>query len=167
MKMIVHDLSEEEFLSLGHNPSKEIMIISDNGKIHNCIGCYGCWIKTPGICVMKDGYQNMGALLSKCDELTIISKCIYGSYSPFIRNIWDRSMSYLLPYFVTKKGETHHRNRYAHQFSLSVHFYGDDITEAEMATARKLVVANSKNFYSIGNMVYFHKDLQAVGEALN
>lgn len=163
MRLIVHDLSEQEFASLHQNPTAGTVVLSDNGKIHPCVGCFGCWIKTPGRCVIKDGYQNMGELLAKCDEL-IISKCIYGSYSPFIRNVWDRSISYLLPYFVIRSGETHHRNRYAHFFSLSVHFYGNDITQDEKKTAARLVAANSKNFYSTGNQVYFHQDPQEIGE---
>ena len=165
MKMIIHDLSPQEFESLHQGPDANTIVLSDNGKIHNCIGCFGCWIKTPGRCVLKDGYQNMGELLSKCDHLTIISKCVYGSYSPFVKNVLDRSISYLLPYFVTVNGEMHHQKRYDHRFSLSVHFYGDDITQAERQTARKLVAANSVNLYSMGNRVTFHNNPLAVGEA--
>jgi hypothetical protein len=105
-------------------------------------------------------------LLSKCEELIIISKCIYGSYSPFVRNVLDRSIPYLLPYFVTKNGETHHQNRYEHRFSLSVHFYGNDVTPAEKITAGNLVAANSVNLYSTGNKVYFHNNLQTIKEGL-
>ncbi len=166
MKMIVHDLQQQEFAGWVDDPNAELMVISDNGTIRQCMGCFGCWTKTPGVCVIKDGYQNIGELLSKCDELIIISKCTYGSYSPFILNVLNRSISYMLPYFVTKNGETHHRNRYDNQFALSVHFYGDDITEAEMGTARNLVAANSMNLYSIGNNVYFHNSLQNVKEVV-
>lgn len=166
MKIIVHDLQEQEFAGLYDNQNADITVISDNGTIRNCIGCFGCWTRTPGVCVLKDGYHNMGELLSKCHELTIISKCMYGSYSPFILNVLNRSISYVLPYFVTKNGETHHRNRYDHKFALSVHFYGDDITETEMQTARTLVEANSVNLYSIENKVFFHNSLHAVKEVL-
>ncbi|MRN56344.1 flavodoxin family protein [Paenibacillus monticola] len=166
MKIIVHDLQQQEFAGWVDDPNAELTVLSDNDTIRQCMGCFGCWTKTPGVCVIKDGYQNIGELLSKCDELIIISKCMYGSYSPFILNVLNRSISYMLPYFVTKNGETHHRNRYDHQFALSVHFYGHDITEAEMGTARTLVAANSMNLYSIGNKVYFHNSLQNVKEAV-
>lgn len=164
MKMIIHDLNQQEFQSLDLKQDVYTTVISDEGTIRNCIGCFGCWIKTPGICILKDGYQNMGELLSKCDDLIIISKCIYGSYGPFIRNVLDRSISYLLPYFVTVNGETHHRKRYAHKFGLSVYFYGNDISESEKATAKALVAANSMNLYSTGNKVYFHENLQTIKE---
>lgn len=167
MRLFAHDLNAQELVLLHRYLPDDAVVISDSGEICNCTGCFGCWIKTPGRCVLKDGYQNMGELLAKCDEFVIISKCIYGSYSPFIRNIWDRSISYLLPYFVTRQGETHHQNRYDHHFRLSVYFYGDDVTTAEKETARELVAANGRNFYSVGNRVCFYNNFHEVGEALN
>ncbi|RCX20718.1 hypothetical protein DFP94_103451 [Fontibacillus phaseoli] len=166
MKMIVHDLPPQEFAALYDDKKEDVTVISDNGTIRKCTGCFGCWIKTPGVCVLKDEYQNMGELLARCDELIIINKCVYGSYSPFILNVLNRSISYILPYFVVKNGETHHRKRYPQYFDLSVHFYGDDITEAEKETAKALVAANSVNFYSRSYKVNFHNKLQAVKEAL-
>lgn len=162
MKIIIHDLNPQDFTSLNLIKEVNTIVISNNGTIHNCIGCFGCWIKTPGRCVLKDDYNNMGELLSKCDELIIISRCMYGSYSPFIRNILDRSIPYLLPYFVKKNGETHHQNRYKSQFTLTVHFYGDDITKGEQETAKDLVAANGVNFYSSENKVYFYNNLQSI-----
>ncbi len=167
MKIIIHDLDGREAELPGRDQDGSTVVISDNGGIRKCIGCFGCWIKTPGKCVLKDGYENMGELLAGCDRLVVVSRCVYGSYSPFVVNVLNRSISYLLPYFSTKNGETHHRNRYDNKFSLSVHFYGEDITETEKETARKLVAANSVNLYSIDNKVYFYNSVQAaVKEAL-
>ncbi|WP_058300244.1 flavodoxin family protein [Gorillibacterium timonense] len=160
MKMLVHDLEQREFETWYGEVDADTIVVSDNGRIRHCIGCFGCWIKTPGVCVLKDGYQQMGERLSKCDELVIVSRCLYGSYSPFVRNVWDRSIPYLLPYFATLNGETHHKNRYDNHFELNVHFYGDDITEAERETAKSLVAANAINFYAKENHVHFHNSLQ-------
>ena len=89
MKIIIHDLDKQEYNSFVQMYNTNTTVISDNGTIHNCIGCFGCWLKTPGRCVLKDGYEDMGKLLSQCEELIIISECIYGSYSPIIRNVLD------------------------------------------------------------------------------
>lgn len=166
MRMIVHDLPEQEFAGWTDGGQGGLTVISDNGTIRQCMGCFGCWTRTPGVCVIRDGYNNLGELLSRSDELIIISKCMYGSYSPFVLNVLNRSISYVLPYFVTRNGETHHRKRYDHNFALSVHFYGEGITEAEQGTARTLVGANSVNWYSTGNHVYFHNSLDSIKEAL-
>ena len=56
MNVIIHDLQQEEFQSLFKNINKDTYVISNNGKIKNCIGCFGCWIKTPGRCVINNGF---------------------------------------------------------------------------------------------------------------
>ncbi|SFU32108.1 hypothetical protein SAMN04487886_100639 [Clostridium sp. DSM 8431] len=156
--MVIHDLEPEEAEKLNF-PVKENMIINKKENIHNCIGCFGCWVKTPGKCVIKDNYSNMGELLSKRDELVIISECFYGGYSPFIKNILDRSISYLLPDFLIRKGEMHHKSRYKNKLKLKVYFYGDNITDLEKKTAIKLVNANSDNLNAkVGLIMFLSKD---------
>ena len=144
MRLIVHDLTEEQ--------AKEILpqdtdtrIIGNDGTIHHCIGCFGCWVKTPAQCVIRDNYGDMGELLSKCDELIFVSKCCYGGFSPFVKNVIDRGISYSHPYFTIRSGEMHHKRRYENHFRFSALFYGTDITEQEKKTAENLVHANALN----------------------
>lgn len=146
MKVIIHDLKNEQFQALFPNLNKDTHIIFDNGKIKHCVGCFGCWIKTPGTCVIKDGYEHTGAILSQADKVIIISQCVYGGYSPFIKNIIDRSISYVLPFFNTINGETHHQPRYQNKYQLSVYFYGEAISSQEKSVAQSLVKSNSINF---------------------
>lgn len=147
MNVIIHDLEEAVFQTSFEHIKADTLIISDNGKIRNCIGCFGCWVKSPGKCVIKDGYDNMGEILSKAQKIIIISQCCFGGYSPFVKNILDRSISYLSPFFKTRHNETHHRQRYKKDLSLSVYFYGENISPNEIKTAKNLVAANSRNFY--------------------
>lgn len=160
MKLIIHDLEKEEFEKLLSSDINEVVILSDDERIHNCIGCFGCWIKTPGTCVIRDKYGDMGELLSKCNEVTLISKCVYGSFSPFIKNVLDRSISYVHPYFKIKNGEMHHRRRYKNNVNLNVIFYGDSITEKEENTAKGIVKANCINLYWNLTNISFTKDIK-------
>ena len=146
MNILIHDLSDEQFQELFPKANNDIYIISDTKTIRHCIGCFGCWIKTPGKCVLKDGYDNMGELLSRSEKLTIISQCFYGCYSPFVKNVLDRSIPWMLPFFKIKNNETHHKRRYQNDMQIAVHFYGDTAAE-ERETAKKLVRANCINFY--------------------
>jgi multimeric flavodoxin WrbA len=154
----MHDLSESQFKQIVPSINQETTVIADNGKIRACIGCYGCWLKTPGVCVLKDGYQNFGQLYAKTNEMIVISKCVYGSYSPFIKNVWDRSISYVLPYFVKINNETHHKLRYNNKFDLKVYFYGDT-TEIERDTAQKLIKANCVSF-GVNPLIHFHNTVE-------
>ena len=89
MNILIHDFSDKRFQELFPETNNNVYIISDTGTIRHCVGCFGCWIKTPGKCVLKDGYDNLGELLSKSEKLTIISRCFYGCYSPFVENVLD------------------------------------------------------------------------------
>ena len=117
MKLIISDVKDLPIKSDDKNN-----VINNDGNLHHCIGCFGCWIKTPGKCVIKDNYSNMGQLLSRCDELILISKSTYGGFSPFIKNVLDRSISYISPNFVTRNGEMHHKRRYDNVISISAYF---------------------------------------------
>lgn len=160
MNIVIHDLRNEQFQSLFPKAGRNTHIISDSGTIRNCIGCFGCWIKTPGRCVLKDGYDNMGELLSQANSVLIISKCYYGCYSPFIKNILDRSIPYLLPFFRIKNKETHHQKRYKNNLQFSVYFYGENITAQEKETAKNMVKANCVNFGAKHYNVSFLRTLE-------
>lgn len=155
MYTIIHDLKDEIFEEIFPELKNNVTIISDNGKITPCTGCFGCWIKTPARCVIKDGYENMGEVLSKTERLIIISRCCFGGYSPFVKNVIDRSISYLLPFFKIKDGESHHRGRYKNKFSLHVYFYGSDMTRGETEAAKETVKANGKNLNASEEKVFF------------
>lgn len=150
------NVSESQEIEITTN--KKIYVIYDDNKIKSCTGCFECWIKIPGKCKIKDNYENLGKIYSKAKKITIISKCCYGSYSPFVKNVLDRSIPYLLPFFKFKNREMHHSTRYKTKFNLNVYFYGENLTEKEKETAEKMVEANVvnldiKNF----NISFFEK----------
>jgi len=139
MNIIIHDREELNVKNILKDNTIETKVISDNGKIKPCTCCFACWIKTPGQCIIKDGYDNMGELLSKCGKLIIISRNYYGGFSPFVKNVLDRSVCpFILPYFETDGTETRHPRRYKNKIDYSVHFYGKT-AENEKETAEKLV----------------------------
>lgn len=122
MDILIHDVNDQESKRVFHDISKNAHIISDTGSIKNCVGCFGCWIKTPGKCVIKDGYENLGEIFSRADNIIVVSECFYGGYSPFVKNILDRSISYLLPFFKIWNNEMHHQKRYKNNFKFISYF---------------------------------------------
>ena len=153
MNLIIHDLSKEQWEALAFPLKEETKIIDNSGKI-----------KMPGRCVIPDEYLRMGELAAKAEELTIISKCSFGSYSSFVKNVLDRSISYVLPFFEIREGEMHHRKRYDNQFLMRVIFYGSDITEEEKETAKELVKANAVNLHGKVKEVLFVESAEKIGE---
>jgi multimeric flavodoxin WrbA len=161
MNILITDADNLEDKIVSPNGLADFTVISDNGRIRPCVCCFSCWVKTPGECVIKDGYENMGTLLAKCSRLFVLSECFYGSYGPFVHNVMDRSIPYLTPYFKTINGETHHLNRYDNEIEFTVFFYGD-ITEREKKTAEKLVKANGVNIFVKKTEVFFFERLTDV-----
>ena len=144
MKLLIHDYNNEEWSKVATN-YEGWKIISDDGNIRPCIGCFGCWLKTPGQCVIKDGYDQMGKLIHEADEVLIISKYTYGGFSGFIKNVMDRSIGYLLPFFRIYKGEMHHKPRYKEHKKIRFVFRGAGLTVEDKAKACKYVEAVAKN----------------------
>lgn len=161
MKLIITDIKDFNLPIEGAHK-----IISPQSDIRPCIGCFGCWVKTPGTCVIHDGYENTGIDMSKCTELILISQCYYGSTSPFVKMVQDRAISYIHPDFVIRKGEMHHKRRYQNVISLSAHFYGETITESEKKTARSLINANADNYDAQVKAVCFYRSIKELEDAI-
>lgn len=162
MRIIIHDLSPEEWNTLPVTSISDDLIVSDQGDFNTCIGCFGCWLKTPGLCIIKDGYHGLPAFLGLADELIILSRNFYGSYSPFVKTVIDRCIGYMLPYFRKTQGEMHHKPRYLEQLKLQVIFYGENQSDEEMATARDFVKRESINLNAKKATVYFVTTLAEV-----
>ena len=166
MTVVSHDLDRHTWEQFANVPP-DASVISDDGSIKRCIGCFGCWVKTPGQCVIADEYQKMGELLGCADELVIISRCSFGSYSSFVKNVMDRSISYVLPYFEIRGGEMHHKARYKNHIRMRAYFYGDAVTEDEKCTAKQLVAANADNFQGIVEDVLFVDSAEELVEVIS
>lgn len=159
MRLLIHDLREDDFTGLLPHIPEDIRIVSDDHTFRSCIGCFGCWVKTPGACVIRDQYGDMGERIAKCDEVMIISKCFYGGFSPFVKKVLDRSIPYIHPDFQIRNGEMHHKRRYDNYFDMKVWFYGENITEQEKQTAKRLIKANAINLLCEVKEVAFVRDV--------
>lgn len=145
MRVIVHDLPKEQWEKLSLDIRPDDIVVWDDGTIRPCTGCFGCWFRTPGRCVVPDSYQKMGENIAKATDWILISRNTFGGFSSFIKNVLDRSISYVSPFFTVRDGEMHHMLRYKRAVGFSATFYGEDMTKEEKDTAWKLVYANARN----------------------
>ncbi len=152
--LLIHDLSEAEWERCAEE-YKDWTVISDNGNIRPCIGCFHCWTSGTGTCVFKDGYENMGKLIHEADELVIMSRYTYGGFSSFVKNAFDRCIGYVLPEFETAYGEMHHKKRYAEDKPVTFRFRGSGLGEEEKEKARQYVSALCRNLRGTVKEVIF------------
>ena len=159
MKLIITDIKD-----LAVRVTGDHKIIKPDAAVKHCIGCFGCWIKTPGECIIKDGFHSTGRVMGKCEELIMISECLYGGFSSFVKKVQDRAISYVRPDFAIVNDEMRHRRRYFNKIRISAYFYGENITEEEKITAENIVKANAKNFYAVVEKVVFLKNPSELAE---
>lgn len=103
-KVIIHDLMGDD-LNLIPTATDDCYVVDANAKASHCVGCFGCWLKTPGICVLKDEFQHLGVILPQSKEIIIISQGCYGGYSPNVKKVLDRSIALSLPFFYLSRLE--------------------------------------------------------------
>ena len=78
------ELEKEGFLEAGKEgdagKKKEVYEIVEAGdsKISSCIGCNYCWLKTPGICSIKDDYEGILKKMVHADQIWVISETALG-----------------------------------------------------------------------------------------
>lgn len=145
--LLIHDLNVEdskEIVSLLPKGSKVLSKEIDN--IKGCLGCFNCWTKTPGRCIIEDSYTEMPKYILEGGTFIIITKIKYGCYTSYVKNVMDRSIGILLPFFQTVNGELHHLPRYNNtDLKFVVIGYGEDVTPYEEDTFKDLVKCNAIN----------------------
>lgn len=145
MKTLFTDLDRAELARLGIDKGFDAIVGPEEVEpSRSCVGCFGCWTKTPGVCVLKDGLQRLGETLARTDELQIVSRCTYGGYSRTVKAIIDRCIPYVHPCFRMLGGEMHHRLRYDRTIRLRVCLYGPS-TAAEREALSVIAGANARN----------------------
>ena len=77
-----------------------------------CTGCFRCWTKTPGICVIKDDAHEVTRKIVQSDLFVILTPVTFGGYSSEIKNALDRSLGIILPTTTKINGHSHHKPRY-------------------------------------------------------
>jgi len=81
-------------------------------RIHPCVGCFGCWLKTPGECGYDDDGRTVARALVQCDLRIFLTPVSFGGYSGLLKTAADRMIPTISPLFVKYHGEMHHRLRY-------------------------------------------------------
>ena len=84
-------------------------------KIIPCQGCFGCWVKTPGLCLYKDGTRQICQEVVKSDLVVFASPLIMGYTSALLKHAQDKLIPILHPYIeLVNNWECHHEKRYDH-----------------------------------------------------
>ena len=99
------------------------------GELTHCMGCFGCWIKKPGECVIGDRMAELTRAAMNSDAVIYLGPGVVGQLSANIKDAIDRWLPNMLPFFVTRSdGSTMHPPRYDDYPKQVMVGYGDDLT---------------------------------------
>ncbi|MBT9683731.1 S-layer homology domain-containing protein [Pseudoflavonifractor sp. MCC625] len=80
-------------------------------NIKHCIGCFGCWTKTPGRCVIRDDAVKVYPAIAASTRLLYVSRVRYGGYDTTMKTMLERSIPVQQAFLRLHHGETHHVQR--------------------------------------------------------
>ena len=115
----------EELLRSGENAAEFELIDTTGMQISHCVGCNDCWMKTPGICSIRDDYEPILRKISKADQVWLISDTRFGFVSWQTKNIVDSILPLVTMYLKFKDGQMRHVMRYDHQPDIGIIYTGD------------------------------------------
>lgn len=141
MKLIVSDKP----LSMPFGNQKQVKFIDLSSlTIKNCMGCFGCWTKTPGRCVIRDDAVTVYPYIAKSEELLYISHIKYGGYDTVMKTMLERAIPIQQAFIRILNGETHHVQREVVSKKATIIAYGE-IEPEEKAIFEQLVSRNAHN----------------------
>jgi multimeric flavodoxin WrbA len=62
----------------------------NRGDFTNCAGCFGCWVKRPGECVVADGIDTVNRMAMNSDLVVYLCPVVFGQFSANIKTVIDR-----------------------------------------------------------------------------
>lgn len=122
--------------------------------MNHCIGCFNCWLKTPGMCIFNDVGREVTKSYIQNEVVIFVSPIKYGCYSVVIRRAMDRLLPNVLPFFRKFHNEVHHAPRYPKYPQVVVFGYGEEISDFEIDTFKSLSDANAVNFMTDSARTY-------------
>jgi multimeric flavodoxin WrbA len=138
-------------------------------EIDTCVGCFGCWVKTPGECVINDAGRDVAREMVQSDMLVYLTPVTFGGYSYHIKKAVDRFIPVLLPYFKVVKGEIHHPHRYEKRPRLVTCGVLDEPDAEQEQIFFKLNLRNALNMdppsHSAG-IVYLNQDKEILSDKI-
>lgn len=129
-----------------------------------CMGCFGCWVKKPGECVINDRMAQINGSVMNSDVVIYLSPIIFGQFSPTIKNVIDRGLPNMLPFFETRPdGSTMHPPRYDTYPTQIIIGYGDGISDED----KQLFIDVTKKHRRNIEVLIYQEPTENIIKALN
>ena len=89
-----------------------------------CVGCNACWLVTPGVCVIKDGYEELLKAYLHHDAVLFLSGTALNFVDHRMKNLIDRLLPLVTMYIRIADGQCRHVPRYDKNFRFGLLYEG-------------------------------------------
>ncbi len=143
----------EKMKSAGHDVTA---IALRDLKIGPCIGCFQCWIKTPGICSINDDARDITRQFIASEHVILASPLLMGFPSYLLKNAMDRNICIVHPHLEEVDGEVHHKKRYDRYPVISYLLEKEACTDEEdIAILKDIFRRQAVNMWSSVGFIHF------------
>lgn len=168
MILVINTLEEKQAVDVldkylkSCNVEYEIVHTADM-DIRPCVGCNYCWLKTPGICTIKDDYEEILKKIIHAEQMWVVADTHFGFVSYKGKNIVDRLMPLVTMNLHIKDGQMRHVVRYKKTPDFGVIYCGNGDKEYLKHWAKRVAL----NFAVSSLGVYSMDEIQEVEHAFS
>lgn len=137
----------------------EVVRLGDQ-SINACIGCWNCWLKTPGKCVMKDQMAEHYPDYVNSDTVVLLFDTAQGFINHQAKAFFDRTIPHYHPYIEIVDGECHHVARYERYPDLVFYFDTEGLTNQEEQVIEDFLYRTAYHFKSMVYRIAKKENLQ-------
>jgi len=142
------------------------LVTIDGDAMHPCLGCFYCWVKTPGMCRQtRDAANTVARSQIQCDAMVLVSRITYGGYSYDTKSFLDRSIQNLGAFFEIVDDTMRHSRRYE-RFPAVISLGYGAFTDKEAATFADLTRRNALNMRPPRHAVFTAHDAAETSRAV-
>ena len=105
--------------------------VPDNRVIHAyeknlrpCVGCNACWLVTPGVCSLRDGYEELLKAYLEYDATVFLAGTALNFVDHRMKNVIDRILPLATMYIHIVDGQCRHVPRYEKRLRLGLLYSG-------------------------------------------
>ncbi len=80
-------------------------------KVNHCLGCFSCWLKTPGKCAQDDDMTELLPKIGTTDILVLATPVYVDGMTSKMKAILDRTLPLLHPFFEIRDDHCRHPRR--------------------------------------------------------
>ncbi|MGM9567511.1 MAG: flavodoxin family protein [Clostridia bacterium] len=94
-------------------------------NLRPCVGCNACWLRTPGICSVNDGYDELLKEYLAADAVVFLSGTALNFVDYRMKNVIDRILPLATMHIQIVEGQCRHVPRYQKNLRFGLLYSGE------------------------------------------